>query len=135
MIASDDEGVVGGAAAPPKASPSVRQLALDDLARCLRKGLSDFVRAPLYGLFFGGVYAGGGWLMIAIVFRLDVLYLAYPLAIGFALISPFACAGTYEVSRELELGRVRSLGPACWAPSGRSPASSSAGFRWSACSR
>jgi len=102
-MASNDGG---GDASALKQRLIARRIRLDDLAQCLRQGVADFMRAPLYGLFFGGVYAVGGGLLVALVFLLDLPYLAYPAAIGFALIAPFACAGTYEVSRALERGRA-----------------------------
>ena len=109
MIARDNEDasfVTENIAAPRKAQLTVRPLRFSDLTQSLRQGLADFARAPLYGLFFGGVYAVGGWLIVALVFWLDWPYLAYPLALGFALIAPFVCAGLYEVSRTLERGRI-----------------------------
>lgn len=125
MIANDDDGailVAEESARPRKARLAVRRLSLDDLVQSLRQGLADFARAPLFGLFFGGVYAAGGWLLVALVFRLDLPFLAYPLALGFALIAPFVCAGTYEVSRTLERGRAPTwtgvLG-AIWARAGK----------------
>jgi uncharacterized membrane protein len=85
--------------------PVVRPVTFTDLRACLAAGIDDFRRAPLYGLFFGAVYALGGLLILAVVFRLEMSYLAYPLAIGFALIGPFVAVGLYEVSRRLETGR------------------------------
>ncbi len=108
--------------AAERAAPGVRKLALADLAFALRRGFADFARAPLYGLFFGGVYAVGGWLVVALAFTFDLPYLAYPLAAGFALIAPFACAGTYEVSRTLERGARLAWGQVLggvWGQSGR----------------
>jgi uncharacterized membrane protein len=125
MIANDDDGAFFAAeeAAPPrKAQLTVRRLSFEDLVQSLRQGLSDFAQAPLYGLFFGGVYAVGGWLLVALVFWFDLPYLAYPLALGFALIAPFVCAGVYEVSRTLERGGAPTwaavLG-AIWARAGK----------------
>lgn len=88
-----------------QAMPRVHALSVDDLRDCLMLGLSDFARAPLYGLFFGGVFAAAG---IAIVLGLtawDMPWMIYPFAIGFPLLGPFAAAGLYEVSRRLEIGR------------------------------
>jgi uncharacterized membrane protein len=107
LIAKDNEGasfMAEDVAPSRKARIAVRRLQFDDLAQSLRQGLLDFARAPLYGLFFGGVYAVGGWLIVALVFWLDWPYLAYPLALGFALVAPFVCAGLYEVSRTFERG-------------------------------
>ncbi len=109
MIANEPDAAgaaLDSASAPRKGRPTVRRLSLDDLAQSLRQGVADFARAPLYGLFFGGVYAVGGWLIVSLIFLFDLPYLAYPMAIGFALIAPFVCAGTYEVSRALERGRA-----------------------------
>ena len=99
MIANDDDaGVALDSPTPPRrAKLTLRRLSLDDLRQSFRQGLADFARAPLYGLFFGGVYAVGGWLIVSLVFLFDLPYLAYPMALGFALIAPFVCAGTYEV--------------------------------------
>ena len=59
---------------------------------------------------FGAVYAVGGWLILWIAFSLGYFYLAYPFMMGFALLSPFGAAGTYEISRRLETGE-----PLSWA--------------------
>jgi uncharacterized membrane protein len=104
MTGNDDvDASAAEIAAPPRKTGLIlRRLRLEDITDSLRQGIADFARAPLFGLFFGGAYAAGGWLILALIFRFDLTYLAYPLAIGFALIAPFACAGTYEVSRTLE---------------------------------
>jgi uncharacterized membrane protein len=100
-----EEAIAGLEAASAAPTPLVRQLEFVDIGRCLGEGARVFARAPLFGMAIGGFYAAGGWLLVALAFRLGLPYLAYPLAAGFALIAPFACAGTYEVSREAELGR------------------------------
>jgi uncharacterized membrane protein len=80
----------------------IRTLERDDLITALGKGWRDFKTAPLYGLFFGGIYACGGLLILALVFIFNAPYVGYPMIAGFALIAPFVAAGTYEVSRRLE---------------------------------
>lgn len=96
------------AAAP--AIPTIRAVTFGDVKASLMAGLSDFSRAPAFGLFFGAVYALGGLLIVACVFALDLGYLAYPLFAGSVLIGPFVAAGLYDVSRELEAGRTPSWG-------------------------
>jgi len=86
------------------ARPVVNRLKPDDIVRCLMQGWRDFVAAPLYGLFFGGIYALGGLLLVALFFAVRLPYVGYPLTMGFALIVPFVAMGTYEVSRRLERG-------------------------------
>jgi uncharacterized membrane protein len=90
---------------PPPTMPVVRPITFADLRACLAQGIADFRHAPLFGLFFGAVYAIAGLLIVAVIFQLEMSYLAYPLAIGFALIGPFVAVGLYEVSRRLETGR------------------------------
>ena len=82
----------------------IRILKRDDLVTILGQGWRDFKNAPVFGLFFGGIYACGGWLILSLVFKLNAPYVGYPLLAGFALIAPFVAAGTYEVSRRLERG-------------------------------
>lgn len=90
------------------AGVSIRDIGLEDLIEALGNGVRDFQKAPLYGLFFGGAYAAGGWLILALLLWLDLPFLAYPLAMGFALVAPFFASGLYEVSRRLETGQALS---------------------------
>ncbi|MFG1480419.1 DUF2189 domain-containing protein [Xanthobacter sp. V4C-4] len=94
-----------GAAAMP-AAPRVRPITLADVAAALRAGVEDFRRAPVFGLFFGGIYAAGGIVLLSTVFALGVSYLAYPLVAGSVLIGPFVAAGLYAVSRDMEAGKT-----------------------------
>jgi uncharacterized membrane protein len=84
--------------------PSVRSIAWQDVREALDAGVADFRAAPAFGLFFGGIYAAGGLLILACLFWAGMAYLVYPLAAGFVLIGPFAAAGLYEVSRRRERG-------------------------------
>jgi len=65
-------------------------------------GLQDFRAAPLYGLIFSGLFVTAGWLIVALLWYFGLPYFAYPLAMGFALIAPFAAIGFYAVSDILE---------------------------------
>jgi uncharacterized membrane protein len=102
--------------------PQIRKLVRNDLTDCLLQGWRDFVAAPLYGLFFGGLYAIGGIAIVALFFALHLPYVGYPLTMGFALIVPFVAMGPYEVSRRLERNEPLSwnavLG-AVWQRSGK----------------
>jgi uncharacterized membrane protein len=102
--------------------PQIARLKRDDLVECLLQGWRDFAAAPQYGLFFGGLYALGGIAIVALFFAVHMPYVGYPLTMGFALIVPFAAAGTYEVSRCLERGEPLSWDKvfgAVWARSGK----------------
>lgn len=87
--------------------PGVRKITVSDLVEVIGAGLADFRRAPVYGLALGGLFAAAGWLILALLVRYELPYLAYPLAMGFALVAPFAAVGFYAVSEHLE--RDRSL--------------------------
>jgi len=88
--------------------PELRRLEVGAGFECVALGLRDFMRAPKYGLFFGALYMLGGWLVVALIFWLSLPFLAYPAAMGFALIAPFVASGLYEVSRRLEAGQPLS---------------------------
>ncbi len=96
-----------------KVDPVVRRITAADIAEALALGLRDFQAMPLYGLAFGALYALGGIVIVLSLTRLGMVYLAYPLAAGFALIGPFVAIGLYEVSRRREAGLPISL-PAIW---------------------
>lgn len=88
--------------------PKLRTVAFGDIGAALKRGVRDFARAPLYGLFFGGVYALGGLAIFAFLTVLDMPWMIIPIAIGFPLIGPFVAAGCYEVSRRLAKGEQLS---------------------------
>lgn len=90
--------------------PEVREITINDLVDVLGAGFADFRAAPQYGLLFAGLYVAAGWLLIALLFYFGLPYLAYPLAMGFALIAPFAGVGFYAVSEHLEKGKPLSWG-------------------------
>lgn len=90
----------------PKRPPRVQTIRVGDVVDALEKGLQDFRAAPSFGLFFGGVYALGGMLIVLAASALDMGYISYPLAVGFALIGPFVAVGLYEVSRRRESGEM-----------------------------
>jgi len=76
---------------------NVQKVTIDDLLEVLALGLQDFKTAPLYGLFFSGIFVVGGWMLILMLFKFNLPFLAYPLAAGFALIAPFIASGFYVV--------------------------------------
>jgi uncharacterized membrane protein len=87
-------------------APAIGKVMIEDIVESLEQGVRDFRAAPEFGLFFGLGYAAAGWLILTILWYLEMPYLAYPLAMGFAIIAPFAATGLYEVSRSLERGEA-----------------------------
>ena len=96
--------------APMRRDPVVRAVTQADIAEAISAGLRDFQAKPLYGMVFGGLYALGGMAIVLSVTALQMTYLAYPLAAGFALVGPFVAVGLYEVSRRREGGLPLSWG-------------------------
>ncbi len=82
----------------------IRSIDVSGVMEMIALGLKDFRSAPKFGLFFGGVYALGGWLLFLLLLQFNLPYLIYPLAMGFALLGPFIATGLYDVSRKLEDG-------------------------------
>ncbi|MGJ5070926.1 DUF2189 domain-containing protein [Bradyrhizobium oligotrophicum] len=96
-----------------RSDPVVRRITTADIAEALTQGLRDFQAQPIFGLAFGLLYVLGGISIVLCVTAFGMVYLAYPLAAGFALIGPFVAIGLYEVSRRRELGQPMSFG-AIW---------------------
>lgn len=88
--------------------PKVNTITANDVIDALAAGLSDFRKAPGYGLAIGAFFAIGGLFVILSAAALDLTYLSYPAAAGFVLLGPFAAVGLYEVSRRLEKGDTLS---------------------------
>jgi uncharacterized membrane protein len=90
--------------------PTVATLSIADLAEVTAAGIRDFRAAPQFGLFFGGIYAVAGWVLLVMLYVYNLYYLVYPIAMGFALVAPFASVGFYSVSDFLERGKPLSWG-------------------------
>ncbi|MFV0280456.1 MAG: hypothetical protein ACK5JM_06820, partial [Rhodoblastus sp.] len=83
---SEQGAEAAGKAGRTRAAPlEIRALKRDDLVECLVHGWRDFAAAPLYGLFFGGIYALGGIALLALFLALRMPWVGYPLTMGFAL--------------------------------------------------
>ncbi len=88
------------------ALPEPNQLRLAAIGVALRGGLRDFLKAPLFGLFFSAVYVAGGLALWAVYTASGRELWLIPVAVGFPLLAPFAAIGLYEVSRRLEAGEA-----------------------------
>jgi uncharacterized membrane protein len=91
-------------AEPTHALPQVNSIGLADLRDALAKGRADFRSMPTHVIFLCLIYPVIGIALGRATFGYDVVPLLYPLAVGFALIGPFAAIGLYELSRRRELG-------------------------------
>ena len=91
-------------------APIVRTVGLGDILEAVADGLRDFRAAPLYGLFIGGVYTFGGWILILLLVQFGLPFLVYPLAAGFAFVAPFIATAFYAVSRSRERNEPLSWG-------------------------
>ncbi|MFM9938718.1 MAG: DUF2189 domain-containing protein [Hyphomicrobiaceae bacterium] len=101
-------GETGQVATPVKLWPAVRKIGIDDLVEAFGAGIRDFRAAPRFGLAIGSFCAGGGWLILLLLWKFELPYLAYPMAMGFVLVAPFVVTGLYDVSRRLERGEMLS---------------------------
>ncbi|MEM9098079.1 MAG: DUF2189 domain-containing protein [Pseudomonadota bacterium] len=85
---------------PP--APVLQSLTSSDLSDALRAGFNDFLKAPGFGFFFGGVFSILGILISYLLIVHASSYWVIPIACGFPLIGPFAAVGLYEISRRIE---------------------------------
>lgn len=86
------------------ALPDPNHLRLAAIGVALKGGIRDFLKAPLFGLFFSAVYVAGGLALWAVYAASGRELWLIPVAVGFPLLAPFAAVGLYEVSRRLEAG-------------------------------
>ncbi|MFM7084787.1 MAG: DUF2189 domain-containing protein [Hyphomicrobium sp.] len=86
--------------------PIVKKITLDDLNDVVVAGIQDFREAPKFGLCLSLFYAFAGWSLVFLLWQLGMPFLAYPLAMGFALLAPFAASAFYAVSDLRERSEV-----------------------------
>ena len=86
--------------------PEILELDIGDLRAALAAGWRDVLRAPLYGLFFAGVYVAGGWLIAWASLTEGQIWWTIFAGAGFPILGPFIACGFYEVSRRLEVGEA-----------------------------
>ncbi len=93
-----------------KGAIRLERIGLGGLWSVIGQGFRDFAVAFPYDFVFGGAFALGGWLLIALLAKYDLPFLAYPLAMGFALVAPFGAIAFYAVSDLLDRGETLSFG-------------------------
>ena len=86
--------------------PELNTISTQDVSDAFWRGVSDFTRAPAFGLFFGCIFSIIGIVIYLQMFVLGTTYWALLLAAGFPLIGPFVAVGLYEVSRRMESGEA-----------------------------
>jgi uncharacterized membrane protein len=86
--------------------------------RWLRMGWQDFVRARGVSLPFGFLIALVSLLLINLLWRIDFLPYALPLAAGFMFVAPALAICFYSISRRLERGEPVTFGAVAlsWIP-------------------
>lgn len=78
--------------------------------RWLRLGWQDLVRARSVSLSFGVAIALASMVLINLLWHVDLLPYALPLAAGFMFVAPALAICFYEISRRLERGEPVSFG-------------------------
>ncbi len=96
--------VHAASAAAPVRPPVYRAARLNDVTASLAAGFADFRAQPVFGLFFGGVYALAGLAILWLLSRAGAGWMIIPMAIGFPLVGPFVAVGLYEISRRIAVG-------------------------------
>ncbi|MGF1649564.1 MAG: DUF2189 domain-containing protein [Hyphomicrobiaceae bacterium] len=97
---------------PADATPEgliLKPVRLADIGAILLQGAGDYARAPVVSTAIASFYTVGGWLLAALLFRLNLPYLVYPLAMGFALVAPFVAVAFYAVADQLGRGTIPGL--------------------------
>lgn len=75
----------------------------------IRKGWSDFRRAPRVSLLYGTVIVVLSWIVTGIGWKYGSYWAALILLSGFVFVAPVLAIGLYSISRQLQLGIAPSL--------------------------
>src|SRR5690348_16507013 len=98
-MASEIERVVAAVAADTQRMPEVRIIGADAPLRWLRRGWADVLRSPGPALFYGGVLAVMGAILVNTVSS-GAIGLAF--MTGFLIVGPFLLMGLYDIARRNE---------------------------------
>ena len=107
-LLAHEQAIAAQDTAPSRPDPVVRTITFTDITDAIAAGLRDFQRAPIFGLTFGLLYCLGGIATVLSFSALNMPYLSYPIAAGFAIAGPLVAIGLYEVSRLIERGEPLS---------------------------
>lgn len=88
----------------PLGVPKLGRIDTALLKNALGLAWRDLRTAPMYGLFFAGIYVAIGWAVVGVAYQTGQTYWMVLAVAGFPIIGPFAAVGLYEVSRRLDLG-------------------------------
>ena len=94
----------------PSVLPDIRSVTTADIPEVLRLGLRDFLRAPIFGLFFSAFYVAGGLVIFQVYAAAGEEWWMVPFFVGFPILGPFVAVGLYEVSRRIEAGEKLAWG-------------------------
>ncbi|WP_299363279.1 DUF2189 domain-containing protein [uncultured Paracoccus sp.] len=94
----------------PADIPDPAIIGMDAIPRALGAGWRDFMRAPLFGVFFSAFYVLGGLVLAAVARAVGQDWWMIPFIVGFPLIAPFAAVGLYEISHRIENGQSHRWG-------------------------
>jgi uncharacterized membrane protein len=89
---------------PAVLARAVRRTDVEAPWRWLRLGWQDFTRSRGISISFGLLIAVASLLLINLLWRVDLLPYALPLAAGFMFVAPAAAICFYDISRRLEVG-------------------------------
>lgn len=94
------------------APPRIRELTNDDIRFALRAGWEDFkaMRSDVMAIVM--LYPVIGVVTALLAFHANMAHYIFPVAAGFALISPVAAIGLYELSRKREVDGHANWGDA-----------------------
>jgi len=89
--------------------PKIRKIEMDRPWTWLTNGWRDLRKAPTVSVTYGVFFAAVGFVILGLLWFLNLFYLVLPLSAGFMLMGPLVAVGLYEVSRRLAEGEQPTL--------------------------